>query len=128
MMNRLEYHFDCLDGNCLLVCEAEDKTIHFAVTGENPVITEKAGELSPEESAAFEKLISKAKIETWDRRYEAQAEGIEDAVQWKVAYQSDGKQYVSSGEESFEPYGYEKLIEALKLFEPEADYFLAKAE
>lgn len=125
-MNRLEYHFDCLDGNCLLVCEAENGTLHFTVTGNNPVITEKAGELS--EVSAFEKLLKEAGIESWDRKYEPQTEGIEDAIRWKVVYQKDGKEYVSSGEESYEPYGYEKLIEALKLFEPEADYFLAKAE
>ena len=125
MMNRLEYHFDCLDGNCLLVCEAENGIMHYTVTGDNPVITGKAGEL---ETYAFEKLLEEAKIESWERRYEAQGEGIEDAVHWKVVYRKDGKEYVSYGEESYEPYGYEKLIEALKLFEPEADYFLAKAE
>ena len=126
MMNRLEYHFDCLDGNCLLVCEAENEILHFTVTGSNPLITEKAGELS--EAAAFEKLLEEARIESWERFYKAETEGIEDAIHWKVIYQKDGKEYVSSGEESYEPYGYEKLIEAPKLFEPEVDYFLAKAE
>ena len=127
-MNRLEYHFNCLDGNCLLVCEAEGETIHFTGTGENPVITEKTGELNAEDSAALIKRIDEAKIETWQSRYEPEAEGIEDAVRWKVVYRKDGREYVSRGEESFEPYGYEELIEALKLFEPQADYFLAKAE
>ncbi len=125
-MNRLEYHFDCLDGNCLLVCETENETLYFTVTGSNPVVVEKNGELS--EAGAFAKLLEEAKIETWERSYKPESEGIEDAVHWKVVYQKDGKEYVSCGEESFEPYGYDKLIEALKLFEPEADYFLARSE
>ena len=58
----------------------------------------------------------------------ADLSGIADAVKWKVKLIKDDKEYVSKGEESFEPYTYKQLIDALRLMEDKADYFLAQGD
>ena len=58
----------------------------------------------------------------------ADLSGIADAVKWKVKLIKDDKEYVPRGEESFEPYTYKQLIDALRLMEGKADYFLAQGD
>ena len=43
----------------------------------------------------------------------------------KLKLMEDDKEYVSEGEESYEPYGYELFIDALRKAEDKADYFKA---
>ena len=71
-------------------------------------------------------VLKKAGIGKWDREYPASGEGIEDAVRWKVKLTEDDREYVSKGEESFEPYDYEVFMDALRILEDRADYFLAR--
>ena len=127
-MNRLEYHFDCLDGKYLCVCQFDDESLSYVIESSIPELSDKSGELSNEEAVRFNKLLEEAQIEKWDREYMADLSGIVDAVKWKVKLIKDDKEYVSRGEESFEPYTYKQLIDALRLMEGKADYFLAQGD
>jgi len=127
-MNRLEYHFDCLDGKYLCVCQFDDESLSYVIESSIPELSGKSGELSKEEAVRFNKLLDEAQIEKWDREYMADLSGIVDAVKWKVKLIKDDKEYVSRGEESFEPYTYKQLIDALRLMEDKADYFLAQGD
>ena len=127
-MNRLEYHFDCLDGKYLCVCQFDDESLSYVIESSIPELSGKSGELSKEEAIRFNKLLEEAQIEKWDREYMADLSGIADAVKWKVKLIKDDKEYVSRGEESFEPYNYKQLIDALRLMEDKADYFLAQGD
>ncbi len=127
-MNRLEYHFDCLDGKYLCVCQFDDESLSYVIESSIPELSGKSGELSKEEAVRFNKLLEEAQIEKWDREYMADLSGIADAVKWKVKLIKDDKEYVSRGEESFEPYNYKQLIDALRLMEDKADYFLAQGD
>ena len=127
-MNRLEYHFDCLDGKYLCVCQFDDESLSYVIESSIPELSGKSGELSKEETVRFNKLLEEAQIEKWDREYMADLSGIADAVKWKVKLIKDDKEYVSRGEESFEPYNYKQLIDALRLMEDKADYFLAQGD
>ena len=127
-MNRLEYHFDCLDGKYLCVCQFDDEGLSYVIESSIPELSGKSGELSKEEAVRFNKLLEEAQIEKWDREYMADLSGIADAVKWKVKLIKDDKEYVSRGEESFEPYTYKQLIDALRLMEGKADYFLAQGD
>ena len=127
-MNRLEYHFDCLDGKYLCVCQFDDESLSYVIESSIPELSGKSGELSKEEAVRFNKLLEEAQTEKWDREYMADLSGIADAVKWKVKLIKDDKEYVSKGEESFEPYTYKQLIDALRLMEDKADYFLAQGD
>ena len=127
-MNRLEYHFDCLDGKYLCVCQFDDESLSYVIESSIPELSGKSGELSKEEAVRFNKLLEEAQIEKWDREYMADLSGIADAVKWKVKLIKDDKEYVSRGEESFEPYTYKQPIDALRLMEGKADYFLAQGD
>ena len=127
-MNRLEYHFDCLDGKYLCVCQFDDESLSYVIESSIPELSGKSGELSKEEAVRFNKLLEEAQIEKWDREYMADLSGIAEAVKWKVKLIKDDKEYVSRGEESFEPYNYKQLIDALRLMEDKADYFLAQGD
>ena len=127
-MNRLEYHFDCLDGKYLCVCQFDDESLSYVIESSIPELSGKSGELSKEEAVRFNKLLEEAQTEKWDREYMADLSGIADAVKWKVKLIKDDKEYVSRGEQSFEPYTYKQLIDALRLMEDKADYFLAQGD
>ncbi len=127
-MNRLEYHFDCLDGRCLFICEFDGTSLSYDLESTIEELPAKAGELAKEESELFNKYINDAKIPSWDASYAPTLSGIEDGIKWKVKLHLDGKEYVSKGEESYEPYGYEELIKALKLCIDKAEYFAAAGE
>ena len=121
-MHRLEFYFNCLEGRYFFVFEDGIYSIETDI----PSFTDKSGELTKKEINTFSDKLNAAKIEAWDRYYLPEGEGIEDGVKWKVRLIKDDKEYVSEGEESYEPYGYEYFIEALKLIEDYADYFAAK--
>ena len=126
-MNRLEYKFDCLDGHYFLIAQW-DEVLNYEIDTDIAEFESRSGELSAEETKKFDDLLHQAKIESWDRSYLSEGEGIEDAVTWKLILQKEGKEYVSTGEESFEPYGYDLFVDALRIIEEKADYFLAKGE
>ena len=126
-MNRLEYCFDCLDGRYVFTAVNEDGIIRYTIESTIAGLESKEGELSESTGKAFIEAVDSAKIESWDRVYGPESAGIEDAVKWKTVLIRDDKEYVTKGEESYEPYGYEHLIAALKLCEEKADYFRAEA-
>jgi hypothetical protein len=123
-MKKLEYCFDCLDGHYSLVMEWAE-TLCYEIESDIAGFENRNGELSKQETEAFEEALKKAEIEKWDRAYLPETEGIEDAVHWKLKLMEDDKEYVSEGEESYEPYGYELFIDALRKAEDKADYFKA---
>ena len=55
-MNRLEYHFDCLDGKYLCVCQFDDESLSYVIESSIPELSGKSGELSKEEAVRFNKL------------------------------------------------------------------------
>ncbi|MBR4471316.1 MAG: hypothetical protein IKS54_08420 [Erysipelotrichaceae bacterium] len=126
-MNRLEYKFDCLDGHYFLIAQW-DEVLNYEIDTDIAEFESRSGELSAEGTKKFADLLDQAKIESWEKEYLPENEGIEDAVKWKLVLCKDEKEYVSYGEESFEPYGYELFVDALRIFEEKADYFLAKGE
>ena len=126
-MNRLEYQFDCLDGHYFFTGEW-DETLRYEIRSDIEGFNDLEGELSAEKTKTFLEKLNEASIEKWDRHYLPETQGIEDAVRWKVKLVNKDKEYVSEAEESFEPYGYDSLIEALKLIEEKAGYFSAGDE
>ena len=121
-MNRLEYRFSCLDGNYFFVCEMSDTAV-FKIETDIPELENKEGQLDDEKKEAFIKELKEAGIERWESNYHGDS-AIEDAVKWYVKYNEDDREYVSDGEESFEPYNYEHLIRALMICDEKAEYFL----
>jgi hypothetical protein len=82
-----------------------------------------SGQLNDQDSEKFRQELARAGIERWDREYQPVLSAIEDAVKWEVEYEKDGKVYCSKGEETYEPYDYFHLVDALALCSPKADYF-----
>ena len=126
-MNRLEYHFDCLDGRCLFICEFDEGSLNYDLESTIAEIPASFGELSRDDSELFNKYIAQANIPGWEKEYEPVLCHVchEEA---RSGLNLDGKEYVSKGEESYEPYGYEDFIKAMKLCVPKAGYFMAESE
>ena len=122
-MNNLRFIFECLYGTYLLKIDLIDELSYEITTDIRGFETRKgSGELMP-----FQELLDKANIEKWDKEYGPFGIGVEDEIRWSLRYEKDGKIYCTKGQESYEPYGYEYFIEALKLIEPQADFFAAAA-
>lgn len=117
-MSRLEYKFTCLDGYYHLSCDIEDKLV-FAVETTIASLTSKTGEL---EAGEFIDKLNKADLRSWDRYYNATSLKIEDATRWSVKYIDGSETYESEGEESYEPYKYFDLIDALCVLDEKAKY------
>ena len=124
-MNRLEYSFKCLDGRCIFLCEFDGKSLNYDLESTIDELPNVTGELDEKEAALFSEHIKEANIPAWERKYEPTLSKIEDGISWKVKLHYKDKEYVSEGEESYEPYGYDSFIEALKLCIEKADYFKA---
>lgn len=120
-MNKLEYRITCLDGVYDFVAEYGDSVL-FNVETDIASLKSFSGELDDEKSRQFIEDVEKAQIERWDREYAADLSGIEDGITWKLTCLKDGIEYVSSGEESYQPYNYEYLIRAIMLCDPESEY------
>ena len=73
----------------------------------------KTNEAKVEQRSIFEELLN-------------QIEKINDSLtkQGMARVSFDNKEYVSSGEESYEPYNYEHLISAIMLCDDKASYFM----
>ena len=122
-MTKLQFHFECLDGNYFFAAEA-DRTTAYTITSDIPELEEKSGELDEKATEAFLKELELSQIERWDRHYRAEQSKIEDAVKWSVTYEKEDGVYKTDGEESYEPYNYEHLIKALIICDEKAEYFL----
>ena len=122
-MNRLEYHFDCLDGRYFCVCEYDDFSFAYNIETSLPGFENKQGILKEDEAVLFKEKVNRASIESWDKHYGVAS--IEDGIKWKVKYIKEDMEYVSDGYETYEPYGYEAFMEALGIIEDKAAYFMA---
>ncbi|MBQ2509720.1 MAG: hypothetical protein II529_02735 [Erysipelotrichaceae bacterium] len=122
-MNTLIFHCSCLDGNYTLKAEWTADELTYTVDTDIEELSGKTGELDPESVKGFLDLLEKAGIPHWERRYVPEGSGIEDAVRWNVEYVSGEEMYRSSGEETFLPYGYETLIDALESMDKDVRYF-----
>ena len=78
-MNRLEFNFDCLDGHYF--CAVEENT--YTIETDIPCFENKNGGPTDEEKENFFSKIDEAKIESRDRHYLPEGEGIEDSVNGK---------------------------------------------
>ncbi len=120
---RLTYRFDCLDGRCLFQADDKDGLIAYGFETDIAELDNVSGQLNDQDSEKFRQELARAGIERWDREYQPVLSAIEDAVKWEVEYEKDGKVYCSKGEETYEPYDYFHLVDALALCSPKADYF-----
>ena len=117
-MKHLEYKCECLEGNYLLAVDG----LSYRVVTDIERLESREGELGAEDAKKFAELLAKAGVEKWDEEYTGE-NGIEDAVRWQFSCEDDNAAYHSQGEESFYPYGYEYLLEALELCDPGITYF-----
>ena len=120
-MNKLEYQINCLDGVYNFAAEYDDVVI-FNIETNIEKLNSFSGELDDASSKLFIEYLNKAQIEKWDREYKAELSEIEDGIRWEIRYLKDEKEYVSCGEESYQPYNYEELISAIRLCDKENDY------
>jgi len=122
-MDQLNYRFECLDGNYELQIDFDENEANYEIRTTLPGFVEFIGILGKEKTQAFRNKLIEAKITNWDRCYEATGSSIEDAVKWSLIYSIQDKEYRSEGEETYEPYGYEHLIEALVICDEKANFF-----
>lgn len=120
-MNKLEYQIDCLDGVYNFTAEFEDNVI-FNVETNIGSLNSFSGELDENTSRQFIEEIEKAQIEKWDKEYKTEMSEIEDGIKWQMRYLKNDKEYVSCGEESYQPYNYEHLVKAIRLCDEKNDY------
>ena len=120
-MDQLLVRFVCLDGTYDFAAQFDANELHYEIQSTIPGLESLSGTADAE---SFMKQLDLAEIEKWDRSYEADGTPIEDAVKWQVKLVKDGREYVTEGEESYEPYRYEHLIKALMCCDEKAGYFL----
>lgn len=120
-MNVLIFHCSCLDGNYTLKADWTAEGLTWTVETDIEALHSATGELSSVKP--FTDLLEKADIPHWERRYEADGSAIEDAVRWSLKLDTEDKICLSEGEETFLPYGYEDLMDALALIDPQVRYF-----
>ena len=121
-MDQLLFHFACLDGIYDFEAQFTAERLQYEIQSTIPELESLSGVL--EETESFRKELELAEIEKWDRKYPAMRTPIEDAVKWQVKLIKDGKEYVTEGEESYEPYRYEHLVKALMCCDGKAEYFM----
>lgn len=121
-MRKLEFRFDCLDGQYVFDCEA-DQVLTYQIETDIEGLSSFSGDLDEEKTAAFFAELELSKLKSWEREYRGE-NLIEDSTHWSVRYFAEDKEYVSEGYESFEPYNYEHLIRALMICDEKAEYFL----
>ncbi len=120
-MNKLEYHVDCLDGVYDLTAEFSD-AVTYSVDTDIASLKSFSGELDADTGRIFMEEIEKAQIERWDREYAAYLSKIEDGIRWEVRYLKGEEEYVSKGEESYTPYGFEHLVKAVLICDKDSEY------
>ena len=121
-MDQLLFHFACLDGTYDFEAQFTADELRYETKSTIPELESLSGVL--EETESFRKELELAEIEKWDRKYPAMGTPIEDAVKWQVKLIKDGKEYVTEGEESYEPYRYEHLVKALMCCYGKAEYYM----
>ena len=121
-MDQLLFRFTCLDGTYGFEAQFNSDELHYDVQSTIPELDSLSGTLENPET--FLKELELAEIEKWDRNYSADGSLIEDAVKWQVKLVRDEKEYVTEGEESYEPYRYEHLVRALMCCDEKAEYFM----
>ena len=119
-MEKLTFKIDCLWGKYLFEAAADEGKIVYRSSSDIEGFTDKEGTL--DDPRAFLNLIEEAHIEKWEKEYKGE-NGIEDAIKWSVEFEDGGHRYLSSGEEAFWPYGYDKLIQAIRLVDEDIDRF-----
>ena len=120
-MIKLEFKIDCLDGKYYFDCACNEELIYNVDTSINS-LNNIEGQLSDEDKEKFLSLINEAQIEKWDRNYTG-ISLIDDGIRWSVKYLNNDKEYVSDGVESYEPYSFRKLIEAIMICDKQLSYF-----
>jgi len=117
-MKYFEFSFNCPDGQYTLSVKNEEQVFSYIVSSTIEGFTEKSGILTEKDTNEFIEKLNKANILSWDKYYGNKK--LDDACTWNIVIDD----FSTSGEESFEPYNYQYLIEALQLIEDNVDYFI----
>ena len=117
-MFKLNFRIDCPDGKYAFDCDCNEK-VEYKVESDIPGLENTAGEIMPD---AFSSLVEKATIEKWDREYSGSSL-IEDEIIWNLEYIKENRIYRVKGHESYEPYNFEYLLNAIKLCDKQLEYF-----
>lgn len=112
IVNKLDFFFECLDGKYHVNACFDEEKVNYEVESNIDYLPSKSLQI---DSKSFLEEINLANIQTWDHEYSGK--GVEDACKWKVVLSLDNKQYSSKGEESFYPYNYEHLVNALVILD-----------
>ena len=124
-MNTLHYIFTCLDGFYDLNLRFDNMTVKVDVNTNIDGLYNREDIL---DSQLFIEELNKAKLNTWQKSYDAYSLPIEDATAWSLICNIDGCVYISKGVESYEPMYYDQLIKAFMVLDPKAEYLLFKTE
>ena len=120
-MKKLEYTVNCLDGVYTIVCEFDD-VVDYVIETNIESLSSKQGQLNEELNKVFIDNIDKANIKSWDLQYNPTDSTIEDAIDWQIVYFDNDKEYKSCGTESYQPYNYEYIVEAILLCDEDSAY------
>ena len=120
-MKKLEYTINCLEGVYCFVAEISDKVL-FNIESTVEAVSSKTGELDQEKSKLFIEEINKAEIDKWDKQYKVEGSDIQDGIKWSMKFLDEDKEYISEGYESYQPYNYEHLVNAILLCDEESTY------
>ena len=120
-MKKLEYTINCLEGVYCFVAEISDKVL-FNIESTVEAVSSKTGELDQEKSKLFIEEINKAEIDKWDKQYKVEGSDIQDGIKWSMKFLDEDKEYISEGHESYQPYNYEHLVNAILLCDEESTY------
>ena len=115
-MKRLEYKFESLDGYYYIDINFDENV--FVVDTSIETLESKQGTFDDE---IINKLNS-LKLKDWDRYYNAYGSEITDATKWSLKYYEDDNLYETEGEESYEPYKYNDLIDLFCILDKNAKY------
>ncbi len=120
-MTELEYLINCLDGSYRFYATYGD-AVTYEISTDIPGLESLSGELDDVQSKLFINAVEAAQVERWEKEYPADASAIEDGIRWTVILRRDDKEYCSHGEESYVPYGHEKLVKAIRFCDLHNDY------
>ena len=118
-MEKLSYKISCLWGEYVFEAQIAE-SFSYRTQSDIEGFCDKEGTLA--DPKGFLALLKEARIENWEQEYDGD-NSIEDAVLWNVECVKGGCVWKIKGKEGFWPYGYEKLIEAIRLCDEDIDRF-----
>ena len=118
-MLKLSYRLRCLWGEYAFEA-TDDEKLCFSTHSDIEGFTDKEGEVP--DPGEFLELLKKARIPFWEERYEGESV-IEDAVEWSLEYANGTGSRMITGQEGYWPYGFDRLIAAIRMCDEDIDRF-----